>query len=91
MYASNAVSHLLLPFPEQQTMASDSSTHREVCPFWSMPAMQCQLCRGGLFIPLNDHIEMYCQSIHYPQCLQFLLHSEDNRNPSGVNGRNRRN
>ncbi len=70
-------------------MANDSSTG-EVCPFWSMPTMKCQLCREGLFIPLNDHIELYCRSAHYPQCLQFSLHAADHRKRDGKNCSNRR-
>src|SRR5512141_2840335 len=68
-------------------MARDNSDYRTACPFWSMQAMKCQLCREGLFIPLNDHIEVYCQTRHYPQCPQFLLHSAKHRRANRLNRR----
>lgn len=52
--------------------------------------MKCQLCRGGLFIPLNDHIELYCQTLHYPQCEQFSLHSSPHLQTIGNAKPNRR-
>jgi hypothetical protein len=50
--------------------------------------MQCLLCRKGLFIPLNDHIEAYCKTQHFMECRQLTLHAA---NPPQFAGRNRRN
>ncbi|KJS02939.1 MAG: hypothetical protein VR65_03630 [Desulfobulbaceae bacterium BRH_c16a] len=36
--------------------------------------MKCQLRQGGLFLPLDDHIEVYCKSPYYTQCTQYSLH-----------------
>ena len=69
-------------------MARESSDYREGCPFWSTQAMKCQLCLEGLFIPLNDHIEVYCKTLHYRQCLQFSQHSASH--PQPAERRNRR-
>lgn len=38
--------------------------------------MECQLCQEGLFLPLDDHIEVYCKTPHYTQCKHCILHSE---------------
>ncbi|OGR16081.1 MAG: hypothetical protein A2X81_06000 [Desulfobacterales bacterium GWB2_56_26] len=69
-------------------MARESSDYREGCPFWSTRAMKCQLCLEGLFIPFNDHIEVYCKTLHYRQCLQFSQHSASHPQPTAK--RNRR-
>lgn len=68
-------------------MARENS---EGCPFWSTQAIKCQLCQEGLFIPLNDHIEVYCKTLHYPQCLQFSKYSASHPQPMEKNRRDRR-
>ncbi len=57
-------------------MASSLSTSRRHCPFWSETKKECRLCQGGLFIPLDDHIEAYCITTAYPQCLQYSFYQE---------------
>ena len=47
------------------------------CPFWSAYAMKCRLCYEGLFIPLEDHIEVFCTSPEYPLCMQYSMKSDD--------------
>ena len=71
-------------------MARENSDYREGCPFWSTQAMKCQLYREGFFIPLNDHIEVYCKTLHYPQCVQFSQHSANHPQPIEKRGLNRR-
>ena len=39
--------------------------------------MKCRVSKGGLFIPLDDHIETYCKTIDYPNCIQHTLHSQN--------------
>ncbi|MBW2659737.1 MAG: PilZ domain-containing protein [Deltaproteobacteria bacterium] len=38
--------------------------------------MKCKLCNDGLFIPLEDHINIYCKTANYPQCLQYSLYAD---------------
>ncbi len=55
--------------------------------------MKCRICKGGLFIPLDEHIEIYCKSPDYPQCMQYALHTENRLEISGnlkQSNRNRR-
>lgn len=75
-------------------MAIKDPTHTENCPFWSALSMKCRICKGGLFIPLDDHIEVYCKTPDFPQCLQYSLHPNNYleiiTKDSQING-NRRN
>lgn len=56
---------------------SDDTKVNEHCPFWSTFALKCRLCNSGLFIPLDDHIEVYCTTPEYPVCLQYNMNSND--------------
>lgn len=58
-------------------MATRDLPHIENCPFWSMLSMKCRICKGGLFIPLDNHIEAYCKTPDFPKCLQYSLHPEN--------------
>ncbi|MBU1567112.1 MAG: PilZ domain-containing protein [Proteobacteria bacterium] len=75
-------------------MATRDLDHIENCPFWSALSMKCQICKGGLFIPMDDHMEAYCKTLNFPQCLQYSLHPKNhleiNAKESQGN-RNRRN
>jgi len=48
-----------------------------ICPFWSTVSMKCSISNGGLFIPLDDHAETYCYSLHFGSCNQYTFHSEN--------------
>jgi hypothetical protein len=54
-------------------MASSPPHPFRHCPFWSETFTKCRICQGGLFIPLDDHIETYCTTLSYPQCVQYSL------------------
>lgn len=56
-------------------MVTKNDNTNSQCPFWSADSMKCSLCNGGLFIPLDDHIDVYCKTSDYSQCLQYSLHS----------------
>jgi hypothetical protein len=59
-------------------MASLSHKKTEHCPFWSTTSRECRICKGGLFIPLDDHIEAYCNTSDYQHCLQYTMHPGNN-------------
>ncbi len=44
-----------------------------VCPFWSPIAKICKVQATGLFIPLDDHIQMYCKRPEHILCQQYRL------------------
>jgi hypothetical protein len=58
-------------------MTKENCKHLEQCPFWSSSSTKCSLCNGGLFIPLDDHVEAFCKTFRYPSCVQYSLHSEN--------------
>jgi hypothetical protein len=46
---------------------------REVCPFWSPTERICKKLAAGLFIPLEDHVEIYCRTSQHTLCRIFCL------------------
>ncbi len=57
-------------------MGNKKEKSKAVCPFWSAQSLKCRLCSEGLFIPLDDHIDVYCTTSAHPQCLQYSLYAE---------------
>ncbi len=43
-----------------------------VCPHWSGTKKSCLLNKGGLFIPVADHIKIYCQTTNFRSCQQLI-------------------
>lgn len=55
------------------------------CPFWAAVSMKCSISNGGLFIPLDNHREIFCATPHFRECRQFSLYSENqNYSPEKV-------
>ncbi|WP_456386475.1 PilZ domain-containing protein [Desulfolithobacter sp.] len=44
----------------------------QACPHWSPGSMSCLLSRGGLYLPVSDHIAAYCRTENYLACPQFV-------------------
>lgn len=44
----------------------------KVCPHWSPASRSCLLSRGGLYLPVSDHVETYCRTENYLSCPQFV-------------------
>ncbi len=61
-------------------MTAINCKHQVKCPFWSAASAQCNVCKSGIFIPLDDHIEAFCTTFHYTACVQYTLHSENQIN-----------
>lgn len=57
-------------------MANKDTPNTDKCPFWSVLSMKCRICKGGLFIPLDNHIDEYCKTPEHIQCLQYTFHLE---------------
>jgi len=73
-------------------MAHDQTTENTCCPFWSSLAQKCRISSDGLFIPLDDHIDIYCTTADYPLCLQYTMNSGiPDISDDVVAGNNRRN
>ena len=56
-------------------MTEQKKTIYTKCPHWSPHSLKCRICKGGLFIPLDDHIDVFCTTSNYPQCLQYAMHT----------------
>lgn len=56
------------------------------CPFWSPISLKCSMCSEGLFIPLDDHIDVYCKTEAFPMCLQYTLSHESNQQLDAESG-----
>jgi hypothetical protein len=52
---------------------------RIVCPFWSPAEKTCKMQAIGLFIPLDDHIEIYCKRAEHILCQQYKLSLDTSR------------
>lgn len=57
-------------------MAEDCK-HEKQCPFWSATSVKCTICDNGLFIPLDNHAEVFCKSPRFTACMQYTLYSEN--------------
>jgi hypothetical protein len=64
----------------------------QVCAFWSPTEQVCKVQDAGLFIPLEDHIEIYCKSAEHVLCRQFRLVEQTHpaAEQIGIRGKNRR-
>jgi hypothetical protein len=44
------------------------------CPYWEpSQAQQCLLSKGGLYLPLPEHVLMFCSSSAYSSCHQYIM------------------
>ena len=44
---------------------------KHTCPFWSPSAGNCTVSLDGLFIPMDNHIDTFCNSRSYTGCFQY--------------------
>lgn len=58
-------------------MVSSPRIKQKQCPYWINITRKCKIDRGGLFIPQEDHSEVFCTTSLYPRCLQFKMESEN--------------
>lgn len=52
---------------------AETTPDKNSCPYWSPISLKCSLCHEGLFIPLENHIEIYCRTEAYTMCTQYSL------------------
>lgn len=47
------------------------------CPYWDKVKKQdCNLTKGGLYLPLPEHIEIFCGTQHFTQCNHYIMGCE---------------
>ena len=50
-----------------------SSPPGGVCPYWSMnDNEECGMSKGGVYIPLPQHVKTFCLTSRYIQCHQYI-------------------
>ncbi len=43
------------------------------CPYWSKnKSKECGMIKGGLYIPMPEHVEMFCSSARFGVCHQYI-------------------
>jgi hypothetical protein len=43
------------------------------CPYWSKNnGHDCRMTKGGLYIPMPEHIDLFCSTPHYIKCHQYM-------------------
>jgi hypothetical protein len=42
------------------------------CPYWDQVKHDCIMTRGGLYIPLPEHIEVFCKTAHFSECHHYV-------------------
>ncbi len=51
-------------------------TQNNKCPHWSTLTQNCLVNAGGLYIPVSQHIKMYCRASIYEACPQFIRNDD---------------
>jgi len=60
------------------------------CPHWSAGDRNCLLSHSGLYLPVQEHVDIYCEGGNFLSCSQFIAHAGAGRGAvtdSGVNHR----
>jgi hypothetical protein len=51
----------------------------QACPHWSRKDQSCLLSHEGLYLPVKEHIGVYCEGGNFTSCTQYMgqaLHSD---------------
>ena len=51
---------------------AESCFSKQVCPHWSQQDRSCLLSQKGLFLPVTEHVEIYCEGGNYSSCSQYM-------------------
>ena len=47
------------------------------CPYWiNGDGSECKMTKGGLFLPMPDHISIFCTTSRFTQCHQYIRGEE---------------
>ena len=42
------------------------------CPHWSLQSRSCRASHGGLYLPVLEHVEIYCEGGNFGSCYQYM-------------------
>jgi len=48
--------------------SKDCSVVECSCPYWSISTRSCLYGKGGIYLPVIEHVQTYCQTLNYPSC-----------------------
>ncbi len=52
---------------------------KDCCNYLSENQLECLVTKGGLYIPMPEHIELFCKGDNYVQCHQYIMGCEECR------------
>jgi len=55
---------------------------QQVCPHWSAKDRSCLLSQWGLYLPVAEHIEIYCEGGNFSSCSQYMAQAPPPVGPS---------
>ncbi len=68
-----------------------AKVHTDICPHWAPDDRRCLLSCSGLYLPVQEHIDIYCRGGNYASCSQFINCVDvDNKNTADHQGVNLR-
>lgn len=50
--------------------------HSEFCPYWCSSGQDCRMSQGGVYLPMPEHISLFCRSKSFVQCHQYAIGCE---------------
>jgi hypothetical protein len=65
---SNEISH-----KNEQTFRQKHRPTKHACPHWDSSNRSCLLIKDGIFLPLEQHVAIFCLSAHFAACPQYRL------------------
>lgn len=60
------------------------------CPHWSAGDRNCLLSNSGLYLPVQEHVDIYCEGGNFLSCSQFIAHAGAGRGTASDRGVNHR-
>ncbi len=66
------------------------NVHTDICPHWEQDDRRCLLSCSGLYLPVQEHIDIYCQGGNYGSCSQFINGADVDDTASVAHGLNLR-
>ena len=51
---------------------TERCSSKQVCPHWSQRDRSCLLSQKGLYLPVTEHVEIYCEGGNYSSCSQYM-------------------
>lgn len=55
------------------TTGDEMQPENKQCPYWAKDnSHECRMTKGGLYIPMPEHVEMFCSTAKYVVCPQHV-------------------